>query len=165
MPSANITERSRRRMTQRNISNYNNAFLDLPPDTSAGPPPNGNTIHPYPDKNIFLLGDWHWNYGIQKSQESFSDLLSIIGSPNFRRMSGIPGGRELMLSWRQMSVIPNLWWNIGKLNGWTKMSDGSEAQSEYRLNHCRREVLHAQWEILVDQEFLEAYKHGAWYCN
>ena len=28
------------------------------------------------------------------------------------------------------------------------------------MNHCRREVLHAQWEILIDEEFLEAYKHG-----
>lgn len=28
------------------------------------------------------------------------------------------------------------------------------------MAHCRREVMHAQWEILLDDEFLEAYKHG-----
>ena len=28
------------------------------------------------------------------------------------------------------------------------------------MTHCRREVLHAQWAILLDNEFLEAYKHG-----
>jgi len=28
------------------------------------------------------------------------------------------------------------------------------------MTHCRREVLQAQWEILLDDEFLEAYKHG-----
>ena len=28
------------------------------------------------------------------------------------------------------------------------------------MTHCRCEVLHAQWNILLDEEFLEAYKHG-----
>ena len=28
------------------------------------------------------------------------------------------------------------------------------------MTHCRREVLHAQWDILIDGEFLEAYEHG-----
>lgn len=28
------------------------------------------------------------------------------------------------------------------------------------MTHCRREVLHAQWDILLDNEFLEAYEHG-----
>jgi hypothetical protein len=28
------------------------------------------------------------------------------------------------------------------------------------MAHCRREVLHAQWEVLLDDEFLEAYAHG-----
>jgi hypothetical protein len=61
-----------------------NTFSDLLPDTLADPPRNGNPFHPYPNKNSFLLGDWHWNYGIQKSRESFSDLLSIVGSPDFK---------------------------------------------------------------------------------
>ena len=57
---------------------------DCPLDTSSDPPPNENMFHPYPNKNSFLLGDWHWNYGIQKSRESFSDLLSIVGSLDFK---------------------------------------------------------------------------------
>ena len=28
------------------------------------------------------------------------------------------------------------------------------------MTHCRREAMHAQWRILLDDEFLEAYKHG-----
>lgn len=28
------------------------------------------------------------------------------------------------------------------------------------MMHCRCEVLHAQWAILLDDEFIEAYKHG-----
>lgn len=28
------------------------------------------------------------------------------------------------------------------------------------MTHCHREVFHAQWEILLDTEFLEAWKHG-----
>ena len=40
-------------------------------------------FHPYPNKNTFLLGDWYWNHGIQKSKESFQTLLSIVSAPNF----------------------------------------------------------------------------------
>jgi hypothetical protein len=39
---------------------------------------------PFPNENSFLLGEWYWNHGVQKSRESFSELLSIIGSPDFR---------------------------------------------------------------------------------
>jgi len=28
------------------------------------------------------------------------------------------------------------------------------------MKHCRREVLHAQWDLLLDEEFIEAYEHG-----
>ena len=32
--------------------------------------------------------------------------------------------------------------------------------SDHFMAHCRREVLHAQWEILLDDEFVYAYEHG-----
>jgi len=28
------------------------------------------------------------------------------------------------------------------------------------MTHCQRELLHAQWDILLDDEFIRAYKHG-----
>ena len=28
------------------------------------------------------------------------------------------------------------------------------------MTHCLHEVMQAQWRILLDDEFLEAYKHG-----
>ena len=28
------------------------------------------------------------------------------------------------------------------------------------LTHCRRELMHAVWDILLDDEFLHAYEHG-----
>jgi hypothetical protein len=28
------------------------------------------------------------------------------------------------------------------------------------MAHCRREALHAQWEVLLDDEFIDAYMHG-----
>src|SRR5262245_26895967 len=37
---------------------------------------------------------------------------------------------------------------------------GKKRPSEDLMTHCRREVLHAQWEILFDAEFLIAYEHG-----
>jgi hypothetical protein len=43
----------------------------------------GAQFNPYPNKNSFLLGDWYWNHGVQKSKESFHTLLSIVGDPDF----------------------------------------------------------------------------------
>ena len=28
------------------------------------------------------------------------------------------------------------------------------------LTHCRRELLHAIWKLLLDDEFMQAYEHG-----
>lgn len=28
------------------------------------------------------------------------------------------------------------------------------------MAHCQREFIHEQWKVLLDEEFLEAYKHG-----
>ena len=39
---------------------------------------------PYPNESSFLLGEWFWNGTVQKSKGSFSDLVDIICSPNFR---------------------------------------------------------------------------------
>lgn len=46
--------------------------------------PNITDLAPYPNKSSFLLGDWYWNHGAQKSQESFTSLLKIVGDPQFR---------------------------------------------------------------------------------
>lgn len=52
----------------------------------AGPtrePTLSEFYHPYPNRNSFLLGDWYWNGGVQKSQQSFADLLKIVGDSSF----------------------------------------------------------------------------------
>ena len=36
------------------------------------------TYHPYPNQSSFLLGEWYWNDGVQKSQSSFQNLLKIV---------------------------------------------------------------------------------------
>ena len=41
------------------------------------------TFHPYPNHSAFLLGEWYWAQGNQKSQKSFKALLDIVGSPTF----------------------------------------------------------------------------------
>ncbi|KAI0070884.1 hypothetical protein K474DRAFT_1687288 [Panus rudis PR-1116 ss-1] len=41
-----------------------------------------------------------------------------------------------------------------------KLSDGSNGPSPEVLTHCRRELMHAVWSLLLDEEFLHAYKHG-----
>ncbi|KAG6914430.1 hypothetical protein DXG01_000393 [Tephrocybe rancida] len=42
-----------------------------------------NPYAPFPNKTAFLLANWFWNGGIQKSKDSFRQLLSIIGHPEF----------------------------------------------------------------------------------
>jgi hypothetical protein len=45
------------------------------PAMQHGGAEDSDTFHPYPNKSSFLLGDWFWNGGLQKSQKSFKELL------------------------------------------------------------------------------------------
>lgn len=38
--------------------------------------------------------------------------------------------------------------------------NGGRGASRALWTHCRRELYHAQWGIILDDEFLEAYLHG-----
>ena len=38
---------------------------------------------PYPNQNAFLLGEWYWNGGVQKSKEDFKRLINIICDQSF----------------------------------------------------------------------------------
>ena len=40
------------------------------------------------------------------------------------------------------------------------MEQSGAKLSDALLTHCRREFFHAQWCILLDDKFLEAYEHG-----
>jgi hypothetical protein len=40
--------------------------------------------YPFPNQSAFLLGEWHWNGGEQKSHVSFQSLMDIISGPEFR---------------------------------------------------------------------------------
>ena len=40
------------------------------------------------------------------------------------------------------------------------MEQSGAKPSDALLTHCNREFFHAQWRILLDDEFLEAYEHG-----
>jgi Plavaka transposase len=37
---------------------------------------------------------------------------------------------------------------------------GTNGSIKALMTHCCREALHAQWSILLDDEFVEAYQHG-----
>jgi len=52
--------------------------------TSSLPREANHTFYPFPNKNSFLLDNWYWNQGVQKSRNSLCDLLSVVGSPEFR---------------------------------------------------------------------------------
>jgi len=40
------------------------------------------------------------------------------------------------------------------------MEQSGAKPSDALLTHCHREFFHAQWNILLDDDFLEAYEHG-----
>lgn len=54
------------------------------PSPSRQHPESETDFYPYPNKSSFLLGDWYWNGGNQKSRESFRELLNVVGDPGFR---------------------------------------------------------------------------------
>jgi len=41
-----------------------------------------------------------------------------------------------------------------------KQTAGRKVPSGAFMTHCSRELMHAQWRILLDDEFLEAWEHG-----
>lgn len=40
-------------------------------------------LQPYPNESAFLLAEWYWNDGTQKTQDSFQKLVNIISSSSF----------------------------------------------------------------------------------
>ena len=56
-------------------------LLDSSSDASLTRP---GDYYPYANESLFLLGEWYWNGGINKSQSSFQNLVKIVGHPNFR---------------------------------------------------------------------------------
>lgn len=53
-------------------------FSDIAEQTS-----NEMVYSPYPNKSSFMLGDWFWSRGTQKSIEDFNALLQVLKSPGF----------------------------------------------------------------------------------
>jgi hypothetical protein len=43
----------------------------------------GSTFGLYPNQSSFLLGEWFWSKGVQKSKRSFKELVDIIGGAEF----------------------------------------------------------------------------------
>jgi hypothetical protein len=46
--------------------------------------PDETAYSPYPNQSSFALGEWYWCHGVQKSKESFKDLVRIITDPKFQ---------------------------------------------------------------------------------
>ena len=64
-------------------------FVDSPDDSSPQLLPSSigserKNFWPYPNHSSFLLGEWYWNNGFLKSQRDFSDLIEIVGHPDFK---------------------------------------------------------------------------------
>ena len=55
-------------------------------------PVGGAIFGPYPNKSAFLLGEWYWNDGMQKTKAGFKRLIDIICRRDFRPedIQGVP---------------------------------------------------------------------------
>ncbi|KAG1776439.1 hypothetical protein EV702DRAFT_1198130 [Suillus placidus] len=53
------------------------AELDIPTE------PQDFSFYPYPNQSSFELGHWYWNGSVQKSHQSFKQLIDIVGRPGF----------------------------------------------------------------------------------
>jgi hypothetical protein len=42
------------------------------------------TFHPFPNRSAFMMGDWFWNSGTQKSLKSFHELMNLINDSEFK---------------------------------------------------------------------------------
>ncbi len=51
--------------------------------TTASQSTSAVRFYPYPNQNVFLLGEWYWNGGVQKTREDFKKLVDIICNPSF----------------------------------------------------------------------------------
>lgn len=60
-----------------------NELSDIPTKSSTSESPL-TSFYPYSNRSSFLLSDWYWNGGVQKSQSSFKDLVDIIVNPEFK---------------------------------------------------------------------------------
>jgi hypothetical protein len=47
-----------------------------------------------------------------------------------------------------------------ELGEWHTKFSKSKSQQKDILTHCRRELMHAVWRLLLDDEFLHAYTYG-----
>jgi Plavaka transposase len=63
---------------------HNPCTIQQSPSNPPFPLNAANPYHPYPNKTSFQLGHWYWNQGVQKSKESFKQLLEVIGDGSFQ---------------------------------------------------------------------------------
>lgn len=59
-----------------------NEMSDIPENTILRQMSEKN-FAPYPNQSSFMLGEWYWCDGSQKSKDSFEKLIDIITSPDF----------------------------------------------------------------------------------
>lgn len=58
-------------------------LASTPAELPDSPEPRDISLYPYPNKSSFELGHWYWNGGVQKSHQSFKELIDIVGCPDF----------------------------------------------------------------------------------
>ena len=67
---------------------------------------------------------------------------------------------EFTTPWLPIFCINICWQLPDEFTNFATQHIGGKGPGKPFLTHCRRECFHAQVEVLMDDEFLEAWKHG-----
>ncbi|KAG2145928.1 hypothetical protein DEU56DRAFT_933692 [Suillus clintonianus] len=67
-------------ITLEDISTISRPEKPLP---TASPADEASPYYPYSNWSSLELGNWYWNEGVQKSQQSFSELVDIVTDSDF----------------------------------------------------------------------------------
>ncbi|KAJ6559288.1 hypothetical protein B0H10DRAFT_2240500 [Mycena sp. CBHHK59/15] len=118
--------------------------LPEPPLSVPVPPPE----EPVPDPPTEPISTWVWQ-GIHTTVNSFGLFREYPSVPTYNP--------DEPLSINDLSDIPEPLPDV--FHDYFQKLTGTAPSSDL-LTHCRRELMHAIWRLILDDEFLHAYEHG-----
>jgi len=105
-------------------------------DSSTELPFTDQSFYPYPNQTSFLLGDWYWNQGTQKSQEGFKKLMEIVGDPLFKpsdvsSTNWTEINKVLSYNEEDKCLVNHEW--LGEDSGWKRTAISINVPFHYRM--------------------------------
>ena len=103
-------------------------------------------------KDAYVLRDYLSRHGaVAGPSDNIAEyMLEAIGAGSSPRV----GDRDWADIWSESPELANVKDRI------SSFKESGKAATAALLTHCRRELFHASWAILLDDKFMHAYEHG-----